>query len=76
MDTPLDDCERRDPKGLYELARRGDVPHFTGVSDPYEAPRAADLTIDLTKASIAAAGAEVLRAFARRSTAMENHEQT
>jgi len=38
VDTPLDVCERRDPKGLYKKARRGLIEHFTGVDDPYEDP--------------------------------------
>jgi bifunctional enzyme CysN/CysC len=40
VDTPLDECERRDPKGLYARARRGEIRGFTGVDDPYEAPEA------------------------------------
>jgi sulfate adenylyltransferase len=44
--TPLDVCEARDRKGLYAKARAGLVDHFTGVSDPYEEPADADLTID------------------------------
>lgn len=38
VDTPLDVCERRDPKGLYKKARAGEIKNFTGISDPYEAP--------------------------------------
>lgn len=38
VDTPLEECERRDPKGLYQKARRGEIKNFTGISDPYEAP--------------------------------------
>lgn len=38
VDTPLDICEARDPKGLYKKARSGDIPHFTGIDSPYEAP--------------------------------------
>ncbi|MGH2773152.1 MAG: adenylyl-sulfate kinase [Actinomycetota bacterium] len=48
VSTPLEVCERRDRKGLYEKARAGIVTEFTGVSDPYEEPSAADLTIDTT----------------------------
>jgi sulfate adenylyltransferase len=44
--TPIDVCERRDPKGHYAKARAGLLPAFTGVSDPYEAPLDADLAID------------------------------
>lgn len=38
IDTPLEVCESRDPKGLYEKARKGEIPNFTGISSPYEAP--------------------------------------
>jgi adenylylsulfate kinase len=38
VDTPIEVCEQRDPKGLYKKARAGEIPLFTGVSDPYEAP--------------------------------------
>lgn len=44
--TPLEVCERRDPKGHYARARAGLLPAFTGVSDPYEPPQDADLRID------------------------------
>jgi sulfate adenylyltransferase len=44
--TPVAVCEARDRKGLYAKARAGLIDHFTGISDPYEEPRNADLTID------------------------------
>ena len=44
--TPIDECERRDRKGLYAKARTGQVTGMTGVDDPYEAPTDADLMID------------------------------
>ena len=44
--TPLEVCERRDPKGLYRKARAGAVPEFTGVSSPYEAPTAPEAVVD------------------------------
>ncbi|WP_040806740.1 adenylyl-sulfate kinase [Nocardia concava] len=56
VDTPLEECELRDPKGLYKKARAGELPEFTGVSSPYERPEFADLTItpsDGTPAEIA-----------------------
>ena len=49
--TPLEECERRDRKGLYAKARAGLIPEFTGISDPYEAPDDADLTIDTSALS-------------------------
>jgi bifunctional enzyme CysN/CysC len=45
VDTPLDVCEQRDPKGLYARARAGELTGFTGVDDPYEAPDAPDVRI-------------------------------
>ena len=38
VDTPIEICEQRDPKGLYQKARSGEIQQFTGISDPYEAP--------------------------------------
>ena len=51
VSTPLDVCEQRDRKGLYAKARAGVVKEFTGISDPYEVPEDADLTIDTTSNS-------------------------
>jgi len=45
VDTPLDVCEARDPKGMYAKARAGEIRGFTGVDDPYETPRAPDLVL-------------------------------
>lgn len=45
IDTPVDECEKRDPKGLYKKARAGEIPNFTGVSDPYEAPLKPEITL-------------------------------
>ncbi|MDY7079438.1 MAG: bifunctional sulfate adenylyltransferase/adenylylsulfate kinase [Chloroflexota bacterium] len=46
VDTPLNVCERRDVKGLYAKARRGEIKGFTGIDDPYEAPRHAEIVLD------------------------------
>lgn len=46
VSTPLDICEQRDRKGLYARARKGEIEYFTGISDPYESPKNADLVID------------------------------
>jgi len=45
VDTPLEVCEQRDPKGLYRLARAGELTGFTGVDDPYEPPTSAELRL-------------------------------
>ncbi|MBD8068067.1 adenylyl-sulfate kinase [Bacillus sp. PS06] len=49
---PLEICETRDPKGLYKKARTGDIPNFTGIGSPYEAPDAPELTIETNKLSL------------------------
>lgn len=46
VDTPLEECERRDTKGLYARARRGELQQFTGLDDPYESPPGPELRID------------------------------
>jgi len=59
VDTPIEVCEQRDPKGLYKKARNGEIQQFTGISDPYEAPQDAELTID-TEALDPEAAAEMI----------------
>lgn len=58
--TPLEECERRDRKGLYAKARAGEIPDFTGISSPYDVPEDADLTVDTTGRSIEEVLEEVL----------------
>ncbi len=50
--TPLEECERRDRKGLYAKARRGEIPEFTGISSPYDEPTDADVRVDTTGRTI------------------------
>ncbi len=52
VSTPLSECERRDKKGLYAKARRGDIMNFTGISSPYQIPSYPDITIDTTDIAI------------------------
>lgn len=52
MDTPLDTCEERDPKGLYEKARAGQIKDFTGVDSPYEAPERPEVRLDTASMTI------------------------
>ena len=51
VDTPLDECERRDPKGLYAKARRGELSNFTGIDSDYERPISADVCLDTIQKS-------------------------
>ncbi|MBR5394401.1 MAG: adenylyl-sulfate kinase [Bacteroidaceae bacterium] len=50
--TPLEECERRDVKGLYARARKGEVRDFTGISAPFEAPTSPDLTLDTSQMTL------------------------
>jgi adenylyl-sulfate kinase len=54
VDTPLEVCEQRDPKGLYKKARSGEIQGFTGISAPYEAPKNPDLCLDTTRFEVEA----------------------
>jgi adenylylsulfate kinase len=51
VNTPIETCEQRDPKGLYKKARAGQLKGFTGIDDPYEAPQQPELTLDATNTS-------------------------
>ncbi|GAA5147645.1 hypothetical protein GCM10023340_20360 [Nocardioides marinquilinus] len=62
--TPLEECERRDRKGLYAKARRGEIPEFTGISSPYEEPDDADVRVDTTGRTIDDALGDVVDALA------------
>lgn len=52
VDIPLEEAEKRDPKGLYKKAREGKIPEFTGISAPYEAPENAEITIKSHETSV------------------------
>ncbi|TJZ87183.1 bifunctional sulfate adenylyltransferase/adenylylsulfate kinase [Paracoccus hibiscisoli] len=58
--TPLEECERRDRKGLYKLAREGKIKEFTGISDPYEEPTTPELRVDTTDIDVDSAAHQVL----------------
>jgi adenylylsulfate kinase len=59
-------CERRDPKGLYRKARAGEIPEFTGVSAPYEAPDQPELTLETDREDVEACAQQVVRYLAER----------
>ena len=59
--TPLEVCEQRDRKGLYAKARAGFIKEFTGISDPYEAPQGAEITIDTTELTAEEAAQQIIR---------------
>lgn len=53
-------CEKRDPKGLYERARRGEIPDFTGISAPYEIPESPEITVDTKALDVAQSVRQIL----------------
>ncbi len=60
VDTPLEVCESRDPKGLYQKARAGIIPNFTGISAPYEAPENAEIVLKTAGKTIDECALEVI----------------
>jgi bifunctional enzyme CysN/CysC len=60
IDTPLAEAERRDVKGLYKKARRGELKNFTGIDSPYEAPEAAEIRIDTTRVDAEQAAEQII----------------
>jgi len=60
IDTPLEECERRDVKGLYKKARAGEIKNFTGIDAPYEPPTNPDIHIRTTEESVAEAVAKIV----------------
>ncbi len=59
IDTPIEVCEERDIKGLYAKARKGEIPNFTGISAPYEAPEHPDLIIKTADKTIASSADDI-----------------
>jgi adenylylsulfate kinase len=66
VSTPLAECERRDVKGLYASARRGEIREFTGLDSPYEPPLNPDLAIDASLFTVEECVTQVFDAWARR----------
>ncbi len=61
IDTPLEVCEARDPKGLYKKARKGEIPNFTGISSPYETPIKSEIHIVNNNISIEEITARIIK---------------
>ena len=61
VDTPIEICEARDPKGLYKKARAGEIPNFTGIDAPYEEPDAPEVHLKTVELSIDEAAGAVIR---------------
>lgn len=67
IDTPLEVCESRDPKGLYKKARAGEIKGFTGIDDPYEAPQRPEVHIRTDKQSIEESAQQLIEALGAHS---------
>jgi adenylyl-sulfate kinase len=66
VNAPLAICEKRDPKGLYKRARRGEITSFTGIDDPYEAPLLAEVCLNTDEESLQACVDKVLQSILER----------
>lgn len=66
LNTSLEECERRDVKGLYQKARNGEIPSFTGISSPYEAPEQPDIEIKTEELSIEEAADQVVQYITKK----------
>jgi len=66
VDTPLEICKQRDPKGLYARALEGKIKNFTGIDSPYEAPEKAEIVVDTSEGSAEDAAASIVAAMRER----------
>lgn len=66
VDTPLEVCEARDPKGLYKKARAGEIPNFTGISAPYEAPATPEITVKTDEEPLEESAVSLLKTLQQR----------
>jgi adenylyl-sulfate kinase len=66
VNCPLEECMRRDPKGLYQKAQAGEIPEFTGITSPYEPPETPDLVLDTSQQSLEACVAAVVEMLQER----------
>lgn len=66
IDTPLEVCEQRDPKGLYQKARAGEIKHFTGIDSEYQAPVEPEIHVKTANKSIEECAEQVVEQLAQR----------
>lgn len=67
VECPLEECEKRDPKGLYQKARKGEIPEFTGITSPYEKPVYPDIVIESDKTTVDEAVGKIIQYLKRTS---------
>ena len=71
VDTPLEICKKRDPKGLYQKVERGEIHNFTGIDSPYEKPENPEIYIDTTKMDIEEATNIIIRYYINRYSGVD-----
>ncbi|MEB3101801.1 adenylyl-sulfate kinase [Ferviditalea candida] len=67
VECPLEECEKRDPKGLYQKARRGEIPEFTGITSPYEEPAHPEIVIQSGNSTVDEAVGKIIDYLKRAS---------
>ncbi len=73
LSTPLTECERRDPKGLYARARAGQLPHMTGIDDPYEPPQRPELELNGGRLTVAESVERVIAFLLKTGLVSKTH---
>ncbi len=71
VDTPLEICKQRDPKGLYARALEGKIKNFTGIDSPYEPPDNPEIVVDTSKASAEESAQRVIHSLRERGIIVE-----
>lgn len=74
VDVPLEEAEKRDPKGLYKKARAGEIKDFTGISAPYEAPEAPEITIRTDQLSVEECVRKIVEYLAEKGLVTQTQE--
>lgn len=74
VDIPLEEAEKRDPKGLYKKARAGEIKDFTGISAPYEAPESPEITIRTDQLSVEDCVRKIVEYLAEQGLITQTHE--
>lgn len=74
MDTPIETCEDRDPKGLYEKARAGQIKDFTGIDSPYEVPEHPEVVLDTSSQTVNECVEQILEYLLERKLILERQE--
>lgn len=71
---PLEECERRDPKGLYKKARAGEIRNFTGIDSPYEPPEHPEIVVDTGRNSVDECTEQIIRYLREKNILREEHD--